>query len=283
MDDWRDRTVKPTRTSGLEEFPGAYFTLVTEHNIRQIVPFSCTSRCSLGVFALDLLKQRNWHFNITDKFGQISSAETLFPWQMDEIERVTSRTYRMNEVVFHDPVPLDPFLVRVIHVTPPADKSTTAFYPFVKNLGRQELDPDGVLPALNPALPLYCWPSFYAERLKSKSASFRRVWENALAETCGIDLAATKTQNAQLIKQDKQYNRLMFDQARMMDADRTRQNFAPLYMASATPDRLREHIGLEEDSHESSGGDESSGDKSSLSGGAILARLQARFQRKTKM
>lgn len=100
---------KEIRTSpwydGFGEFPGAYFSLVTEDNLKKLNIY-------FGKFALffsaRLLEQKNWHLNLGDQNGMISEFNTYYPWNLDEaLEKIKKNSgIDLNEVVFHDPVPM---------------------------------------------------------------------------------------------------------------------------------------------------------------------------------
>lgn len=110
---WKEIRTSPW-TDGFYEFPGAYFSLVTEDNLKKLNIY-------FGKFALffsvRLLEQTNWHLNLGDQNGMISEFNTYYPWNLDEalekIKQLNKTGIDLNEVVFHDPVPMK-YLVQII-------------------------------------------------------------------------------------------------------------------------------------------------------------------------
>ena len=97
-------TELPVSTDLENQFPGAYFSLITKANrlTEELYP---GKYCML--FSTELLKQQNYHINIRDYNGIITEANTFFPWSLRKaVQRIRASSVHMNEVVFHDPVPL---------------------------------------------------------------------------------------------------------------------------------------------------------------------------------
>ena len=104
------------KTNGTDQYPGAYFSLITKDNrlTERLFP---STECL--IFSRKLLKQQNYHVNMRDNNGYITEENTLFPQHLQEIVeniKVNSKipldkecvnTHRMNEVVFHNAVPMD--------------------------------------------------------------------------------------------------------------------------------------------------------------------------------
>ncbi len=107
---------KEITASGSDQHPGAYFSLITKHNrlTEKLFPASNTL-----IFSRNLLKQMNYHINMCDNNGFITEGNTFFPWNLQEaIEKIQENAsipldddavnyHRMNEVVFHDGVPME--------------------------------------------------------------------------------------------------------------------------------------------------------------------------------
>jgi hypothetical protein len=181
-----------------DDFPGAVFlTLVTRDNFRDLYLFTPPNAPPIFVliFALDLLKQRNWHINLQDQKGTIGEHTTFFPWQQDEIANqikvASSVGQTLNEVVFHDPVPLEPFLVRTIQWPGTLPYTLETRRQALQSIPRQEVGLP--LSQLNNAPPLYCLPTFSAEMegyegnkqeflLEYPGSSMR--WKQATLDTC---------------------------------------------------------------------------------------------------
>lgn len=85
------------------QFPGVYFSLITDENItsEELFPGDV-----FLIFSKHLLKQNNWHLNIQDTNGIISEKNTLFPWNSEKEIVQALKKNKMNEIVFHDNVPL---------------------------------------------------------------------------------------------------------------------------------------------------------------------------------
>jgi hypothetical protein len=82
------------------EFPGVYFTLITQKNVKTQTLFE-GGRYAHFV-SKKLLLQNNWHFNISDTNGHIMQNNTLFPHELDTIVELS--TLPNNEVIFHDDI-----------------------------------------------------------------------------------------------------------------------------------------------------------------------------------
>jgi hypothetical protein len=101
---------------GTDQFPGVYFTLITKDNLLTEELFF---KCYCLIFSKNLLKQRNYHINITDNNGFITENNTYFPWNLKEaVEEIKKNSliipsetdinyHLMNEVIFHDSVPME--------------------------------------------------------------------------------------------------------------------------------------------------------------------------------
>jgi hypothetical protein len=100
---------KPYEVSD-DQFPGIYMHLA--HDINKI---SISKNQVLIIFPLELLLQKNWHFNLSDKNG-IIGYDTYFH---NNITNMPSRSeilkhyddidinYIGNELIFHDAIPLN--------------------------------------------------------------------------------------------------------------------------------------------------------------------------------
>jgi hypothetical protein len=104
------------KASGTDQHPGAYFSLITKDN-RLTEKLFPSTECL--IFSRNLLKQTNYHINMCDNNGFITEGNTFFPWNLQEaVEKIRENSFipldeenvnyhRMNEVVFHDAVPID--------------------------------------------------------------------------------------------------------------------------------------------------------------------------------
>ena len=102
------------------EFPGVCATLVTQNTVADAAPILYPGDYIL-VLSCDLLRQRNYHFNINDDCGHLSDHNTVFPWQLPRFLKQNKLCsaiaqlgddYVGNEIVFHDPIKW----AHVIHV-----------------------------------------------------------------------------------------------------------------------------------------------------------------------
>lgn len=97
----------------LLEFPGVYFTLVTQNTLL-LASYTLYPGDVALILSKRLLEQRNYHFNINDDCGHLSDKNTVFSWQLSRFLKNDGLVksideldddYVGNEVVFHDPVP----------------------------------------------------------------------------------------------------------------------------------------------------------------------------------
>ena len=241
---WPDRAVRTgwTDENSLVEFPGAYFTLVTADNIHTIEPYDCYD-CYVAVFALDLLKQRNWHMNLADIHGQTRSNLTFFPWQLNDIAEVAKRKTGFNEVVFHDSVPFAPFLTHVFKITTtPGKPAENDFNVQALQIGRVEIQPGGFVTGLNPSPPRYCWPSFFDTA--DVGVERNPLWTSAVADACGVDWAATLERNRDFLSKanaadiKRAFQAPLYAQFQLARANPRLQNLNALHRLSLDPSRL---------------------------------------------
>lgn len=97
--------LKPSKIDDVNhQFPGVYFTLITKNNLeRQILYYSK----NILIFSKKLLEQENYHINIKDYNGFINEKNTYYSWNLDKaINKLNNKKNTMNEIVFHDPIPL---------------------------------------------------------------------------------------------------------------------------------------------------------------------------------
>lgn len=87
-----------------DTFPGVYLSVITDENrlTEELFP----GRDMFLIFSKELLKQKNWHINIQDTNGIISEKNTLFPWDTESKIVSGLKKNNMNEIIFHDDVPL---------------------------------------------------------------------------------------------------------------------------------------------------------------------------------
>jgi hypothetical protein len=111
---WRELHTSSVDTkSGSQQFPGVYFSAITQQNLltEPVYPYT-----SFLLFSRDLLAQGNYHVNITDNNGFISEGNTYFPANLrDAVDKINANARvlpdtdrrRMNEVVFYHPISMD--------------------------------------------------------------------------------------------------------------------------------------------------------------------------------
>lgn len=97
-----------------DQFPGSYFSLVTTYNTNEEIGGNYDPNYVL-IFSGELLKQKNYHFNIRDYNGFITEKLTFFPWNIDEGKKLLKKKdYGLrNEIVFHDDVSFN-YLLEIV-------------------------------------------------------------------------------------------------------------------------------------------------------------------------
>ena len=172
------------KASGTDQHPGAYFSLITKDNRLTEKLFPGTD-CL--IFSKNLLKQINYHINICDNDGFITEENSFFPWNLQGVvEKIRENSilpideekvnyHRMNEVVFHDSIPMDYLCLDL-----PRKFFSNDFLPeySIEN----EVKPDMSL------LPFYCFAKIEENnKYKSSSSFFKKI-----AEFCNIDKTLSK-------------------------------------------------------------------------------------------
>ena len=96
--------LKPSEMD-IYQYPGVYFSLITKYNINRELLYG--SKNTL-IFSKKLLEQQNYHINIYDNNGHINEYNTYYPWNLDKVVTKIKSLEKnfMNEVIFHDPVPM---------------------------------------------------------------------------------------------------------------------------------------------------------------------------------
>lgn len=98
-------------TLGPGDLPGVYMSLVYDMNTLLVPKEDYMKDVLVLLFPLELLEQRNWHFNLVDRCGTIG-YDTYFPETIDQSPHVKDileyygEEYIGNEVIFHHSVPL---------------------------------------------------------------------------------------------------------------------------------------------------------------------------------
>jgi hypothetical protein len=170
------------RASGTDQYPGAYFTLITKDN-RLTEELYSGPKCL--IFSRNLLKQFNYHINVSDNNGFISEKNTYFPWNLEEaVEKIKENAalpldeddinyQRMNEVVFHDSVPMEYLCMDL----PNKGNKFLPDYPI-----ENDVKPNTSL------LPFYC---FAQPEENNRLTSSHKFFEK-FAEFCNIDKSLSK-------------------------------------------------------------------------------------------
>lgn len=203
---------------GTDQFPGVYFTLITKDNL--LTEELLFKRYCL-IFSKNLLKQHNYHINITDNNGFITENNTYFPYNLKEaVEEIKKNSlispsetdinyHLMNEVIFHDPVPFEYCCMDIdrssISCLLEFDNDFLPDYPIHNN----------ILPNTK-LLPFYCYAYFEEKnRITSSYTFFQKM-----ARICDIETSLTTEEIIQKIqekmdflyenrdKQNLQYNLL---------------------------------------------------------------------------
>lgn len=161
---WSEKFIR-TSPYNKYEFPGAYFTLVHKYNFDEVEIGGNQQNNYIIIISKEILKQKNYHYNIRDYNGFIHETNTYFPWNLDKGIKVKTK-FRENEIVFHDPVSLEYAIDIYKFVKGPEDY---LFYP--------EKYKDVKVPKANLSfLPFYafCFEDFYTgyEPLPKSSYAF---------------------------------------------------------------------------------------------------------------
>ena len=139
------------------QYPGVYFSLITKFNLNkeELYPAKYTL-----IFSKKLLQQNNYHINIYDYNGHINEENTYYPWNLDKvIEKINlNKKAFMNEVVFHDPIPMKYLCASLItyNISSTAIPTINSFIKSTLLLPPYELfndeEPDMT------KIPFYCYP-----------------------------------------------------------------------------------------------------------------------------
>jgi hypothetical protein len=184
---------------GMDQFPGVFFTLITKDNLLTEELFL---KCYCLIFSKKLLKQHNYHINISDNNGFITENNTYFPQNLkeavDEIKKNSFITpsetdinyHLMNEVIFHDPVPMEYCCMEINRCDLSSILETgndfLPDYPIHNNI-----EPNTDL------LPFYCYvPAETQNRLTSSYTFFQKM-----ARVCNIDSSLTTEEIIQKIQE----------------------------------------------------------------------------------
>ena len=176
---------KEIHTRGGDQHPGAYFSLITKANRTTEKLFPATE-CL--IFSRNLLLQKNYHINLCDNNGFITEGNTFFPDNLVEaVAKIRANSllplldgvnyHRMNEVVFHDPVPLE-YLCRELE-TQFFDADFLPDYP-IEN-------------AVAPNTGLLPFYSFLPIKGISRYESSDDFYKITFAKRCNIDDAPNKS------------------------------------------------------------------------------------------
>lgn len=189
-----------------DQFPGAYFTLVTKDNIETESYFPGEYCC---IFSKKLLLQKNYHVNIVDNNGVITENNTYYPWNLNRaVERIKhnalhsmSMYERMNEVVFHDSVDMK-YCCKIVKIV---GSTMSEFIKFHEKGGLPGNLPHRAMTNAHPPdttkLPFYCYTrdTPYFGTIRIPASSFR--WYKMMARVAGINDASDCRTKAHCIEQ----------------------------------------------------------------------------------
>jgi hypothetical protein len=154
-----------------DQFPGVFFTLVTQYNIDTEMYYPGKY---VMIFSKELLKQKNYHINSIDCNGMVTEKYTFYPWNLDsavkEIEKDSkgksdviikqSKNRTMNEVVFHDAISMK-YCCKIIEKPSLEKLGADNYFKFIEKGGVRSLLPRKSLKNSEPAnlskLPFYCY------------------------------------------------------------------------------------------------------------------------------
>ena len=186
-----------TSTFDIYQYPGVYLSLITKDNVKTELMYNNTYL----IFSKRLLEQKNYHINYSDNNGQINEKNTYYPWNIDKLVKKiatnsnsSSKRRNMNEVVFHDNIPMK-YLCAVIHNVEISHNALPVNKPFFKYSGL--LLPtypifNDELPDLSK-IPFYCYP--YEENYTGiyPFPSSSKKFYKKMALMCNINIDKNKT------------------------------------------------------------------------------------------
>jgi hypothetical protein len=144
------------------------------------------------------VKQFNYHINVSDNNGFISEGNTYFPWKLEEaVEKIKENAslpenedsinyHRMNEVVFHDAVPMKYLCIDILN-------KGNKILP--ENYIENDVKPNMLL------LPFYCFVQPEENnRLTSSPEFFKKI-----ANFCNVDENLPKEEIIKKIQKKMQF------------------------------------------------------------------------------
>jgi hypothetical protein len=193
--------LKPSEMD-IYQYPGVYFSLITKYNYDKEQLYS--SKYIL-IFSKKLLEQQNYHINIYDYNGHINENNTYYPWNLDKlIEKIKSfKSNFMNEVVFHDPIPMKYLCLALInyniswYAIPkiPFFKSSGIILPQYPLFNDEEPD--------MTKIPFYCYPyeMNYSGEVNQYPISSKKFYVK-MGKMCGVNTNQTKEKIIEAIRKN---------------------------------------------------------------------------------
>jgi len=174
--DWTE--LKPSKVEDYEDqFPGVYLKIITKENIHTIELFPGKH---LLLFSRRLLLQQNYHINLRDYNGYISENNTYFPWNLDDaVHQINTHKHLIgNEVVFHDPIPMEYLCIHTHIVVEIPNNMNNLFLP--KFSIENQVEPDETKD------PFYCYPLEKNYTGVDPLEESSRAFFQQMAKTCGV-------------------------------------------------------------------------------------------------
>ena len=187
----KSKYLKKSNYDDNDQFPGVYFTLITKDNLKYEELFPAKNYL---IFSKKLLEQQNYHINFIDYNGFINESNTYYPWELDSVvKKIKSNNgIFLNEVVFHDNIPLDYLCINI--------KITDNIISSITNLNELLLPKYEIYNDIKPnidILPFFCHAKeiYYSGKYPQKKSS-EQFYKN-MAIMCNID---TKLKTNEIIQ-----------------------------------------------------------------------------------
>jgi len=194
-----------------QQFPGVYFSLITKDNI-------FTEELYFGknclIFSRNLLKQKNYHINISDNNGFITETNTYFPCNIEEaIKKIKENSqitktddtpfsehieYYSNEVVFHDPISMELCCLDYVKYSKKFHLNNSIKLTNNNYLPNYQIENE-ITPNMD-LLPFYCYaPSDEVNSITSSLSFFQNMAKKA---NISINLQEEEQENRELTKEE---------------------------------------------------------------------------------
>jgi hypothetical protein len=196
------------------QYPGVYLSIVTKYNIDTEHYFYGKYKL---LFSKELIKQQNYHINISDHNGIISENNTYLSDNAENaLNKINENAIKYknrlnletidnsseinidnsNEIVFHDPIPMK-YLCKIVYDDEPLPR-----YPLINN----------VLPDLS-LRPFYCYPyeHIYTGIPKNFKPSSIEFYRNIAYNMCNINEDLSSLSQNEILDKIKERIPILYD------------------------------------------------------------------------